>query len=280
MLFMLFVWACSISSPIHANEFIAPTSKYFKRTELTELQSGLKSVDCVYVINLDSRPEKWARVDSLLKTHGIRANRFSGVLGKKLSMSSRRELCGSYPIRLSAGEFGCLLSHLSVIHDAYNRGFNLIWVCEDDIAIIRNVKALPRYLRKLSQIDPTWDIFYTDVDSKNQLGQIIPSLDADFRPDYEHFDLEYYLEKTVVAKNIMLMRQRFGMYSFFISRSGMKKVLDYYNHMYLWTAIDIDIHYIPNLKEYSMTRDFVSIWYESPFSDIVHSQRQRFSLQP
>lgn len=251
-----------------------PTSKYLKKTTLSETSSGLEGVDCIYVINLDSRPEKWQRVNELLRANGLKANRFSGVKGWELTIEARSELCGPYPIRLSAGEFGCLLSHLSVIKDAYERGFNCIWVCEDDIDILRKVSRLPKLLRRLARIDKNWDVFYTDIDTKNAEGVRVPSVDADFRPDFHYKAPRYYLERSLVDSEIMSIRQRFGMYSFFLSRQGMKKILHYFTHVYLWSAVDIDLHYVPHLRQYSTTKDYVSIWYKSPFSDIVRAYRE------
>jgi GR25 family glycosyltransferase involved in LPS biosynthesis len=252
--------------------------KHLKDTAISAKNSGMRDVDCIYVINLDCRPEKWVRVSSLLKERGLNPNRFSAIVGAGLSLRTKQELSGHYPMRLSDGEYGCLLSHLSVIRDAYKRGFRRIWVCEDDIDIIRDVKQLPLLLDRLTAIDPKWDMFYTDVETKNNEGLRIPSVDADFRPDFDYPDKAYYLEKNIVGKNLMSIRQRFGMYSFFLSRTGMRKILDYFTHVYLWSAVDIDIHYVPGLREYSTTKDYVSIWYQSPISDIVHSDRKETTI--
>ena len=82
---------------------------------------------------------------------------------------------------------------------------------------------------------------------KKYQGERVPSVDADFRPDFSYKHPSHYLERTLLDKEIMSVRQRFGMYSFFLSRFGMKKILDYFTHVYLWSAVDIDLHYIPDL---------------------------------
>ena len=254
------------------------TRQHLKETMITEARSGLRGVDCIYVINLGSRPEKWARVNALLKSSGLTPNRFSAVIGKNLSARIKTSLAGHYPVRLTDGEYGCLLSHVSVIKDAYKRGYHRIWICEDDIDVIEDLKQLPQLLNRLTRIDPKWDVFYTDLETKNSDGLRIPSVDGDFRPDFNYPDKAIYLEKKIVGKELMSIKQRFGMYSYFLSRSGMKKVLDYFTHVPVWSAIDIDIHYVPDLKEYSPTKDYVSIWYKSPISDIVHSDRSEAVL--
>ena len=42
-----------------------------------------------------------------------------------------------------------------------------------------------------------------------------------------------------------------------------EKVLRYFTHVYLWSAIDVDIHYVPSIREYSTRRDIVSVHYEA-----------------
>lgn len=241
-----------------------PIIKYLKPIEITEPESGIELVDCIYVINLDERPEKWERMKALLSDQGLKANRMSGINGWKIPPKGQEELAGPYPIRLRGGHFGCLLSHVSVLKDAYERGFEIIWVCEDDIEFIESAKQIPTLLKNLSEIDPDWDVFYTDIDSKDKQGNYMRSVSSDFRPDRTYPPVEYYTERIQLTDDIMRIRQRFGMYSLLISRKGLKKILDYFTHLYLWTAVDIDIHYIPGIRQYSATRDIVSIWYSSP----------------
>ena len=57
---------------------------------------------------------------------------------------------------------------------------------------------------------------------------------------------------------MMQIRGRFGTYSMLISKRGIKKILDYFTSRPIWTAIDIDMHYIPTIREYAPRRDIVS----------------------
>ena len=227
--------------------------------------SGLSGVDCIYVINLDHRMKRWLRMIKLLNQHSLQPHRFSAIYGLQLPEQIRQELFGPYlsQRRLSNGIIGCCLSHLSVMQDAYNRQFQVVWVMEDDIEILEDVRQLPPILKTLSSIDPEWDICYTDVDSKDQYGNRILSLSSDFHPDTPHMPLEYYTERIPLNNDLMQIHQRFGMYSYFISRKGLEKVLRYFTHVYLWSAIDVDIHYVPSIREYSTRRDIVSVHYEA-----------------
>lgn len=267
--FLLFVF-CSFHTILPANIYPKPTPviKYLKEISLAEEDSGFPGVDCIYVINLDRRPEKWERVNTLLKDQGMHGNRVSAVDGWGLTEEMQAELAGTYPVRMLGGEVGCLLSHISTIKDAYERGHHVAWIFEDDIEFTENPHQLSALIKKLDLLDPGWDVLYTDVDSKNSSGKTILALASDFRPDRTVvLPLAYYLFRTRVSQDFLLVRQRYGLYSYIVSRKGMKKIYDYFSHVYLWTAVDIDIHYIPGIRQYSTTHDVVSIWCHSPFSD-------------
>jgi hypothetical protein len=234
-------------------------AKYLKPVEISEFESGLNLVDCIYVINLDKRPEKWKRVKKSFDKRHLKVNRVSGIDGKLIPPSVLEELAGSYPNRLYPGEIGCLLAHVSVIKDAYERGFQIVWIAEDDMFFLDNVKLIPYLLTKLSRIDPDWDIFYTDIDSRSLDGGHNPSLGSDFRPDRVYEDRKHYHERTFVDYDIMKLGQRYGLYSTFMSRKGLKKVFDYFTHVYVWSPVDIEMHYIPGIRAYSVTQDIVTV---------------------
>lgn len=282
----LCVWLLALLSllnfdSIHAKIYPRSTavSRYMKNINNVKANTGLASIDQIYIINLDFRKEKWERVSSIFRSYGITALRFSAVIGSNLLSSDKERLSGNYPVRMSSGEYGCLLSHLSVIRDAYYRGFDRVWICEDDIDVVEDAHVIPQILEELTHIAPDWDIFYTDVDTKDSNGNRIASIDGDFRPDRTYNDPSYYCQRSCVSENIMKIHQRFGMYSYVLSRKGMEKILDYFTHINLWCPVDIDIHYIPDIKQYSATRDLVTIWHLSPFSDIARSDRPFSEVQ-
>ncbi|MBN1914838.1 MAG: glycosyltransferase family 25 protein [Parachlamydiales bacterium] len=233
---------------------------YLKPIEITEEKSGLWGVDCIYVINLDERPEKWNRMKELCLSQGLNANRVSAINGWKIPKAALKELSGPYPIRMLGGHFGCLLSHISVLKDAWDRKFSLIWILEDDVEFVEDVRVIPNILERLTSLDPNWDLFFTDPDSKNNQGQPIRSLAVDFRPDQDHYPPAYYQKRISINNDITMIRQRFGSYSMFITRKGLEKMLHYFTHVYLWSPIDVDIHYVPDIRTYSAKRDLVSVW--------------------
>ena len=130
-------------------------------------KSSVEKIDFIYIINLDQRPEKLTKSLDQLKAYGITPQRFSAINGWNLSQetfdavgvkfmpgmqggrwaahfASEKEyefLMESsqgktfYFRWMTPGMIGCALSHLSVLQDAYDAGYQTIWVLEDDIAV-------------------------------------------------------------------------------------------------------------------------------------------------
>ncbi|CRX38270.1 glycosyltransferase family 25 protein [Estrella lausannensis] len=258
-------------SPIQGYFFSEQTPVLNHLTKVTENppESGLPLIDCIYVINLDERPQKWNKIQDELGQNNLHALRFSAINGWKLREDIKQKLFGPYSLNLNGGQTGCLLSHLSIVYDAYRKGYSHIWVLEDDIKINEPPQVLEELLMRLCVIDPEWDLFFTDPDTKNSKGETILSWDVFVRPDQPAEPVNYYRERIVIDDDLMEIRQRFGMYSVIISSRGVQKIIDYFSHVYLWSPIDIDIFYIPEIKVYAARRDIVTVNWQIPISDTV-----------
>lgn len=196
-------------------------------------------------------------MEACYKKYNIGVNRVSAVNGWKLSKEAQKELAYPYPIKLTPGALGCLLSHISILKDAYDRKFSIIWVMEDDVEFLEDPEILKTFIPILFTIDPEWDVFYTDVDYRNRNGYT-RSLGLDPRPNQQLYPLKYYLRRDYCHKDIMRIRSRYGTHSMILTRKGIKKILDYYKSRPIWSPIDVDIHYIPGLCQYSSRRDIIS----------------------
>lgn len=225
-------------------------------------------VDCIYVINLDARTNRWERMEALLKEQGLQANRVSAINGWQLTETEKEEMAGPYPVRLLGGPLGCLLSHLSIYQDALNRGFQRIWVLEDDADFVGDVHLIPQFLEKLFTIDPLWDVLYTDMDCKDSEDGCYTFDDGEVgRPDQTLFPEKYYQTRDSVGDKIVRTRGRYGMTSVLLSQNGLQKLVDYLSHVYIWTAIDCDIHFIPTLRQYSIEEEIVTNLRDDSSSD-------------
>lgn len=86
----------------------------------------LSGFDRVYIINLQTRPDRWREIQEQLNKVGIdptteKVQRFDAV---------RPADAGAFP---SIGARGCFMSHLGVLEDARRHGYQRILVLEDDL---------------------------------------------------------------------------------------------------------------------------------------------------
>ncbi len=236
----------------------APFLNYIVPIEITEPFSGIDSVDTIYMINLDRRPERLAYTKQLLSQYGLYANRVSACDGLLISETTVQELIGPYyentllnqhPTRSIYPAIGCFLSHLSILQDAYEREFNVIWIIEDDIKVVGDVQQIPMLLSKLFTMDPDWDICYTDQSScYSKLALILPPGSAPF---------SHKVQKEARGE-FDLIHWRYGTHSMLVSKNGIRKIIDYFSFAYIYGPIDNDLHLIPEIREYDVLIDIVT----------------------
>ncbi len=220
-----------------------------------KMASGLEGVDCVYVINLDERPQKWETTKRQFDAQGIIPYRVSAVNGWKIPKEFATRLFDEDSYLLQEpflGALGCLLSHVSVYKNALERGFNTIWICEDDIEFKQEGSKISQLIRELDLLDPQWDFFYTDYAIRGT-GDHLPRPGQPLYPQVE----------TKLGTNLTRTHGRYNTHSMVFSRRGLQKVYDYLTCGLLWAPIDIDIHNTPNIREYTTTENIVTTLYDS-----------------
>ncbi|CRX38268.1 glycosyltransferase family 25 protein [Estrella lausannensis] len=264
---LLFSILLRTNSEAYLQKKNTPPLNYVKPHAELITPCGLDPIDCVYIINLDYRPEKFERVKQLFEERGIPTNRFSAVDGWAIAEEAKIEMFGPYPVRLSGGKIGCLLSHLSVMQDAVDRDFSIIWVCEDDLLFKGDEKKLPDLICELTRIDPDWDVLYTDPDMLGSSGQRHPSYHYSPRPDQNLKSLSEFLKRERRGSSFTTIGQRWGNHSYIMSRKGLKKTLDYFRHVYLWDTFDTDRHYVPGIRQYGLRRALITNDWQSKITD-------------
>ena len=274
---------------------------YFRKALNKSLSHKIDGVDFIYMINLDERPEKFARTVQKLECFGISPYRFSAVNGWKLSTevinrvgvkfssefgqekflgSIYREIEGKeyqgneilrpngetfFSLGMSRGAIGIVLSHLSVLQDAYDSGYQTIWVMEDDIEAIRDPNLISELIPKLDECDRDWDILFTDTDTKDHNGNHVPCRAVAARPNVPIESLFSFFERFYpVSADFTRIGMRYGAYSMIVRRSGMEKILKYFKTYGIFIPYDMDIWLNPHLKMYSVTSDIISHCAGSP----------------
>ena len=271
----------------------ADISEFFKKATGKSTASRMRNIDWIYVINLDQRPEKFAHCVQELEPYGIYPYRFSAVNGWELSLDTINQLgvrlksgmqtdhmgtCypldGSGPQHemvhhlgqtyfchcMSRGAIGIAMSHLSILQDAYDSGYETIWVMEDDIQVIRD----PRLISGLiDELDATvgkgqWDILFTDRDTKNQQGEYVSCGGYAWRPNFTPRDRYVFQNKWDISRTFRRIGARFGAYSMIVRRSGMKRILDFIKHYKIFLPYDMDFCLPVDIRLYTVQKDVVS----------------------
>jgi GR25 family glycosyltransferase involved in LPS biosynthesis len=258
---------------------------------------SLESIDFIYMINLDQRPEKFTIASEQLHKYGIYPYRFSAVNGWELSLEAINDVGlkyqpGMMPLKatyysiegdgmpsyefmrkfgktyfchnMSRGSIGCALSHISVLKDAWDSGYERIWVLEDDIEAVGDPTTIPGLLDQLDALigKDNWDVLFTDQNYRLPGGQYMVASGASERPDMdcsvkERYSAKYTLNEDINA-DFRKVSARFATHSMIIQRSGIKKLLDFSLTRKIFLAYDLENYLVPGIKRYALTRDLVS----------------------
>lgn len=272
--------------------------QFFKKAEGKTVVSSMRNIDYIYVINLDARPQKMKLCTDQLRPFGIFPYRFSAVngwedlnyemlnqIGVKLESWMEQGMVGTIYLPdmqseqttveeidktyfchdLRLGAIGIILSHLSVLQDAYDSGYETIWVMEDDIEIVENPQKLSYYIDQLDWVvgKGGWDILFTDTDSKNPDGTPLPCTDYAWRPNFSPADPSSLFVRETVGRMFVRTGMRYGAYSMVVRRSGMKKILDFVKEYHIYLPYDLDYIMPPDIHLFSMSLDVVSTIFDA-----------------
>ncbi len=269
--------------------------QYFRKATNKSPIHKINEIDFIYMINLDERPEKFTEASHELAIFGIFPYRFSAVNGWKLSTevlnqvgvkftsdfgqekflgSIYREIDGQeylgneilrsngetfFTLGMSRGAIGIALSHLSILQDAYDSGYQTIWVMEDDVEAIENPRLLSGLIQKLDSLVDDWDVLFTDTDTKDRSGNHVPCRAVAARPNVSIEPLSSFFQRFYyINGDFSRIGMRYGAYSMIVRRSGMEKILHYFKNHGIFIPYDMDIWLNSNLNMYSVTKDIVS----------------------
>lgn len=287
---LLFVMLMLVSCSIHAN-----ISEHFKRPINKTPCQSIPYVDYIYVINLDQRPEKFAHCLEELRPYGIVPYRFSAVNGWQLPLEVLSTLGVTYergmtsgikgtyypieaggqpvheePIKMfgrnyfshcmSRGAIGIVLSHLSVLQDAYDSGYETIWVMEDDIQVLSDPYSISHLILTLNQHfgKNGWDVLFTDRDTKDQNGNYVSCTGYAQRPNFKPKNPKNFKNRDTIDSRLRWQGARYGTYSMIVTRSGMKKILDFFKTYKIFLPYDMDFFQSPGIRIVGVRYDIVS----------------------
>ena len=273
----------------------AEVADYFKPASGKSDICNMKNIDFIYIINLDQRPEKFENCIRQLHPYGIYPYRFSAVNGWELSLDAINDVGVQFSSEMrggfwatsflpnenftpsheiiqtvgrtyfchcmARGTIGIVLSHLSVLQDAFDSGYETIWVMEDDVEVIQDPRQVSDMIVVLDCLvgKNGWDILFTDRDIRDANGNYVPSGGFATRPNYHpKKNRAAFCERYKVGKLFTRIGARFGAHSMIVRRSGMQKILGYIKKYKIFLPYDME-YYLPEfMRLYSLNVDIVS----------------------
>ncbi|MBI2743538.1 MAG: glycosyltransferase family 25 protein [Chlamydiales bacterium] len=286
--------ALLLLTALNCSAFCGEIEDYFKPISDKSGSHQIRNIDFIYMINLDERPEKLASCLKQLTPYGIDPYRFSAVNGWELSLEAINDVGVKYepwmssgqmgtcyllennrepqyemvstPGRtyfghfLSPGAIGIVLSHLSILQDAYDSDYETIWVMEDDIEVIQNPHLISDLIEKLDNVvgKDGWDILFTDRDTKNTEGEYVICTSYAWRPNCVPPNPNKFGQRQTVSEDFTKVGARYGAYSMIVRRSGMRKLLRFFKNYHVYLPFDMDYTLPPGIRLYCVNSDLVS----------------------
>jgi len=253
---------------------------------------SMRNIDFIYMINLDQRPEKWKKSIDQLRPYGIEPCRFSAVNGWELSLEDINDvglkfspgmeggfMATSYLLDgnfephheliiqygqtyychcMARGTIGIALSHISVLQDAYDSGYQTIWVMEDDIDVNRDPRVLSGLIDRLDAVvgKDNWDILFTDRDIRDANGNHSVSYWAAKRPDF--ISKNDFVFRVDVSPDFRKIGARYGAHSMIVRRQGMRKLLQFFAAHQIFLPYDMEYILPHGIRLYTVREDVVS----------------------
>ena len=260
----------------------------------------MRNIDFIYMINLDKRPDRWEDCNKRLNPYGIYPCLFSAVNGWELPIEvindvgvkfepwMKTGLMGTYYYLdagnqiqhaheiihvvgrtyfghcVARGPIAIVLSHLSVLQDAFDSGYETIWVMEDDIEVIRDPNGIPDLIDKLDALvgEDGWDILFTDQDIRKPNGEYNPCYWSAQRPNFTPWNLGIFAQRTAISVDFKRIGARWGAHSMIVRRSGMQKILDFIKVYRIFLPYDMDFIFPADMESdmqmYTVFDDVVS----------------------
>jgi GR25 family glycosyltransferase involved in LPS biosynthesis len=266
--------------------------RHFKGIENKVKIKQIKNIDFIYLINLDFRTEKLEKSLVQFAKYDIHPYRFSAVWGGDLtqetfddiampilpstrfdrpvlfgpsaSFSSAgwidRSCVGKHCVHhtMTSGALGCYLSHLSLLFDAYESSYQVIWILEDDISLSVDPHELADYVDKLDALvgKGGWDILYTDIEDHFTAPSLRRVMEGSWgRPGIPL--TSSLVEYQALGPDIIKIGGRHHTHSMIIRRSGIEKILDFVTSQGMFRPYDFELAFVPNIKLFNVSRDLV-----------------------
>lgn len=179
--------------------------------------------DNIYCINLTKDFSRYSNMKIIFDNFNIVVDRW---------VATTDTLFRGYKCGLKPKYLACLNSHLSIIEDALEKGYDKILIMEDDIVPVRDLEK--RFSDFISEVPDNWDFLYLSY----------------IRTDDEKTMWTYRdLEKNKISDNVVVANNFWSAMCYGISRQMMERVVKWYKSN---NPIEIDRFYVENVQRSGM----------------------------
>jgi len=154
-------------------------------------------VDRIFIINIDSRKDKYQKIVSELEKYNINNyERFSAIVPTSYEHPQVRALYNSSCY--GRGVVGCKLSHIAVIQIAKDRGYKSILILEDDAMFNPSFATLSSLVMEQS-MDINWKMLYLGA-NHDKPGVDVSTL---LKRCYGAFTTSSYIIRSEIFDNVI-----------------------------------------------------------------------------
>ena len=146
----------------------------------------------IYCVNLEKRPDRWAKSDEIFKKHNIQVERFGAIDGYSIENTTT----------LLPGEFGLIKTHIEILKIAKENNYKNILIFEDDVELCDDFSD--KFNEYYNQIPKEWDFLYfggNHLGSINQINQNIFRLSYTFTTHAFAINNNLYDELMLLLKS-------------------------------------------------------------------------------
>jgi GR25 family glycosyltransferase involved in LPS biosynthesis len=236
-------------------------------TLIAPLNTKIEGIEKTYVINLDTRPDRWKKLMEAEPYLEPLVERVPGVNGKTLEMSSSiYHLFDKNEFQWKKSIIGCNMSHISVWSKiAVATEGKYFLVLEDDVRFQKN--WLDQWKQCLSSIPADADLLY--------LGGVLPPNKAALPLASQKYNEHWsFIQPNTLFSPVPIPVFHFCAYSYILTRAGAQKLMSYMfeSEKKSFTVSDHLLgHPSVGLKKY-FTNPLLSYCFQEDDTNYVNSQ--------
>jgi len=189
------------------------------------MKSWSKFFDATYVINLESRKDRWESITNFASAAGLPIKKLTAFPASDVDMNMHR-----YGTRTrNAAAIACSLSHIKLFREAISKGYKKVFVLEDDAMFDSDLyEQLDRIYERNQEILEDFDVLYLGAGSK-------------YPP-------------VILNEDLALSQYTLLTHAYIISERGMLRMLEFVDLMYDGKMpYTIDVFFATDLQPFNQT---------------------------